>query len=365
MRAMERPMINHRGPKFARVLSDVIEGAKQIFRTTNDIIVFPSSGTGGLEAAIVNMLSPGDKILVVNTGVFGERVGEIARRYGANVEMLNVTWGEALNPAVLAARLQNDPRAEIKAVFVTHNETSTGIANDIQGIRAAMGNHPALLMVDAVSSLGAIDLRTDEWAVDVVITASQKAFISPPGVVLISISEKAWRAAAQAKMPCFYWDFKTLNDAIKRGETPYTPALTQLYGLQEAVKILLEEGVDAVLARHARMAEATRIGVQALGLELFANPNNASTVVTAIKAPAGIDIERVRQIMLDKYGVVIAGGHQTLRGKIFRIGHLGQVNMLDILATFAALEMSLLECGYPVELGIGVSAIQKYFLNSR
>lgn len=365
-RAMSQPMINHRSEKFAQVLSDVIEGSKRIFKTQNDLVIFPSSGTGGLEAAITNMFSPDDKILVINTGVFGERVAEIARRYGANVQILDVEWGKALNSKVLAGILSDDYGQEIRGVFVTHNETSTGITNDISAIREVLDdiNHPALLLVDAVSSLGAIDLRIDQWGVDVVITASQKALINAPGVVLISISQKAWKANIKAMMPRFYWDFKVLHESIKNGQTPYTPALTQLYGLQEAIRIIEEEGFENVLLRHAKMAEATRIGVEALGLELFAVREYASNVVTAIKCPnANFNITQLCNIMKEKYHVIIAGGHERLKGKIFRIGHLGDINMFDIISTFAALEMALKECGYSVELGTSIKKIQTYFFN--
>jgi len=362
LQAMHRPVINHRGPEYEAMFRDVCCKLQQVFKTKNEVLTFPAAGTGAMEAAVVNILSPGDKVLVVSIGVFGDRFAEIAGRYGAKVEKLDFPWGEAAAPAVLADRLNKDKHKEIKAVFITHNETSTGVTNDIKELMAACGDHPALRVVDAVSSLGAINLETDAWGVDVVVTGAQKALMLPPGLAFMAMSERAWAANKASTMPRFYWDAQSVRKSLAKGQNPYTPPVSLIFGLQESLNLLLEEGLENIFARHRLLAVMVRAGLKALGLELLAADSVASSVVTAVKAPPGIDPKQIRKIMRERYGITLAGGHKHLEKEIFRIGHLGYVVPTDILVTLAALEMTLAELKFDVVLGSGVSAAQKILL---
>ncbi len=363
LRAMSKPQINHRGPEFAQLWEETQAGLKSIFQTKSDIMVFPSSGTGALEASIVNLLSPGDKVLAVSIGVFGDRFAKIAQIFGAKVQKLDFPWGEAADGEIIKDALKKD--AKIKAVLLTHNETSTGVTNDVKAISEVIREQDKLVLVDAISSLGAIDLKTDLWGIDVVIAGSQKAFMLPPGLSFVSLSKKGWLAVEKAKMPKFYWDFVSLKSSMKKSQTPYTPALPQLFGLRESLQILKEEGLKNNFKRHKILASATRQGVKALGLELFAQGRFASQTVTSVKAPPGIEIKSLRKIMREKYQVVVAGGQQRLSDKIFRIGHLGWVDKLDIISLLSSLEMTLSELGYSLKLGEGVKAAEEVFLKVR
>lgn len=362
LRALARPMINHRGPEFKALLEEVTEGLKKVFRTQNEIIIFPSAGTGAMEAAVANFVSPGEKVLVVSIGVFGDRFAEIARRFGARVEKLDFAWGMAADPAAVADAIKKDEKQEIKAVFVTHNETSTGVTNDLQGLRGALGDHPALFIVDAVSSLGAMELETDAWNIDVVVAGSQKSFMIPPGLSFLCLSPRAWEAAARCTNARYYWDVEAARKSAAKGQTPYTPALPQLSALAESLKMIEAEGLENIFARHRRHREMVRQGARALNLELLAADEVASSAVTAVLGPAGIEANTIRRVLREKFNVVVAGGQRQLENKIFRIGHLGYVQDLDIIAVLAALEMTLDLCGYPVELGRGVRAAQKIAL---
>jgi aspartate aminotransferase-like enzyme len=355
-------MINHRGPEFKALLEEVTEGLKQVFRTRNEIIIFPSAGTGAMEAAVANFVSPGEKVLVVSIGVFGERFAEIARRFGARVEKLDFTWGTAADPAALADAVKEDKKQEIKAVYVTHNETSTGVTNDLRSLRGALGDHPALFIVDAVSSLGAMELETDAWNVDVVVAGSQKSFMIPPGLSFLCLSPRAWEAAAGCTNARYYWDVEAARKSAAKGQTPYTPALPQITALAESLKMIATEGLETIFARHKRLREMVRQGARALALELLAPDEVASAAVTAILSPAGIEANTLRRVLRDKFNVVVAGGQRQLENKIFRIGHLGYVHDLDAIAVLAALEMALNLCGYQVELGQGVRAAQRVAL---
>jgi aspartate aminotransferase-like enzyme len=359
LQAMNRPMINHRGPEFAKMFKEIEDGAKYIFQTKNDILIFPSSGSGGMEASVVNILSPGDKVLVLNVGAFGSRWVKILKAFGANVIEERIERGKAIDPSRVAELLSQDKNKEIKAVFLQHNETSTGVLNDVENIAKEINKHGAMIVVDAVSGLGAADLKTDAWGLDIVCAGSQKAFMVPPGVSLISISERAWKANENAKMPRFYWDFKLAKDFAVKGQTPVTPALSVLYGMHEAVKMIQEETLQGIFGRHKKLANATRAGVKALGLKLLAEEKNASKSVTAVVPSNGMDPEQVRKIMREKFGVVLAGGQEELKGKIFRIGHLGYIDILDILATFGALELVLSELGVKINIGEGAKAAQE------
>lgn len=357
--AMARPMINHRGSEYAALQREVIEGLQYAFQTRNDVLVFPASGTGGLEAAIVNVLSPGDRVLSASIGAFGDRFADIAAAHGAQVERLTVEWGRALDPDALRARLAEDRERTIRAVLLTHNETSTGVTNDIRSLAAVVREHGALVLVDSISGLLAADLRTDEWGLDVVVAGSQKAFMIPPGMTFLAVSERAWAAHKEARMARYYFDFTAMKKYMERDQTPYTPAVSLLYGLQATLRMIREEGLEAGFERHARLGAAVRAGAQALGLRLLASPEHASPAVTAIFAPDGVEPKRLRQHLRERYNVVLAGGQGKLQDSIFRIGHLGYVGEHDIVAVISALERGLAELGVPVTSGAGVAAAQR------
>ncbi|MGB4503430.1 MAG: alanine--glyoxylate aminotransferase family protein [Syntrophaceticus sp.] len=364
LRGLVKPMINHRGPEFKELFTELTEGLKDVFRTENDVIIFPSAGTGGMEAAVANFISPGEKVLVVSIGNFGDRFAEICRRFGAIVEKIDFPWGTAADPDILSDHIKKDTKKEIKAVFVTHNETSTGVTNDLPKLRNALGDHPALFIVDSVSGLGAMELETDAWNLDVVIAGSQKSFMVPPGLSFVAVSERAWEAAEKCTNACYYWDILTARKYAKRGQTPYTPALSQMNGLVEALKMIKKEGLSNIIARHERFKNMVRAGVRALGLELLAADEVASNAVTAVIAPPPVEADAIRLTLLERFNVVIAGGQNQLKNKVFRIGHLGYVQELDILAVLAALEMSLVMNTYEVNLGQGVRAAQEIAMQS-
>lgn len=364
LRGLVKPMINHRGPEFKELFTELTEGLKDVFRTENDVIIFPSAGTGGMEAAVANFISPGEKVLVVSIGNFGDRFAEICRRFGAIVEKIDFPWGTAADPDILSDHIKKDTKKEIKAVFVTHNETSTGVTNDLPKLRNALGDHPALFIVDSVSGLGAMELETDAWNLDVVIAGSQKSFMVPPGLSFVAVSERAWEAAEKCTNACYYWDILTARKYAKRGQTPYTPALSQMNGLVEALKMIKKEGLSNIIARHERFKNMVRAGVRALGLELLAADEVASNAVTAVIAPPPVEADAIRLTLLERFNVVIAGGQNQLKNKVFRIGHLGYVQELDILAVLAALEMSLVMNNYEVNLGQGVRAAQEIAMQS-
>jgi aspartate aminotransferase-like enzyme len=345
LQAMGWPMVNHRGPEYKKMHAEVTEELKQVFQTRNDLYILTGSGTGGLEAAAVNMLSPGDKVLSVSIGVFGDRWASIARTFGADVISLNFEWGKAADPDKVAEAVKANP--DIKAVLVTHNETSTGVTNDLESISKIVKDAGKLLLVDAISSLSSIDLPVDEWDCDVVITGSQKGWMVPPGLAMVSISREAWQAYEQAKMPRFYWDFgKAKSYYNEKTENPWTPAVSVVYGLSVSLKMILEKGLKKVFAEQKRIGQMTRDGIKALGLEIFADEKYASNTVTAVAVPEGFDVKKLRTLMQSEYGIVLAGGQQRLDGKIFRIGHLGLVTEADIGELLAALKEVLPRAGF-------------------
>ncbi|MBN1160554.1 MAG: alanine--glyoxylate aminotransferase family protein [Dehalococcoidales bacterium] len=345
LKAIAWQMVNHRGPEFHAMLEEVTENLKKTFQTQNDVLILTGSGTGGLEAAIVNTLSPGDKVLSVSIGVFGDRFANIAKTFGADVISYKVEWGKAAEPDAIEKAIKDNP--DVKAVMVTHNETSTGVTNDLKAISKVVKGSGKLLIVDAISSLGSINLPVDELGCDVVITASQKGWMVPPGLAMVSVSPEAWKARESAKMPNFYWDFvraKKIYDEKK--ENPWTPAVSVVYGLTVALKMMLKEGINNVFARHERIGKMTREGIKSLGLPLFADPAHASNTVTAVSIPEGMDGKKFRQVLREQYKVVLAGGQQTLDGKIFRIGHLGMVYEKDIKEILAAIQKVLPITGF-------------------
>jgi len=344
LQAMARQMVNHRGEEFIGILNGVTDKLKQLFQTKNDLFLLTASGTGGLEAAIVNTLSPGDKVLAVSIGVFGDRFATIAESFGAEVTPLRFEWGKPADPGAVRQALQSE--AGIKAVLVTHNETSTGVTNDLASICSVVKEFDKLLLVDAISSLGSIDLPVDDWNCDVVITGSQKGWMVPPGMAMVSVSQAAWQAHADAKIPRVYWDFTRAKNYLERGQTPWTPAVSVVFALSVALDMMLKEGLQNIVARHARIGKAAREGVKALGLPLFADENYASNTVTAVSSSNGLDIKKLRQILREEHHIILGGGQQKLDGKVFRIGHLGLVTEADIETVMSALRIVLPQAGF-------------------
>lgn len=329
-------MIDHRGPIFAALQERVIGNLKTCFQTQNDILLFTSSGTGGLESAIVNTLSPGDPVLAFAAGEFGERLAAIAQAYGAQVRKIKFDNGQAIDPDRVAQELEHAP--DTRAVLVTHNETSTGIMHPLQEIAHAVRTHSdAVLIVDGVSSMLTADAQVDNWGIDVMVTASQKAWACPPGVAMLSISERAWKAHANAKAPRFYFDWTETKKWLEKGQTPFTPAVTVYYALDLALQKILAEGLPHVFARHAKIARLTREQAKTLGFTLFGDEKYASNAVTALRAPNGVDTEYLRRVARDEYNLILGGGQGPMRGKIIRIGHLGWVTEQEIYDCFVVL----------------------------
>ena len=357
--AMAKPIIHHRTPQFQEILKEASLGLKWAFQTANDVFIISSSGTGAMEAAVINLLSCGDTALVVQGGKFGERWTEIAKACGINAEIIDVEWGKAVSPAEISKRLKSNP--QIKAVFTTLCETSTGVDNDIQAIAAVVKESSAVLVVDAISGLGAVDLKTDAWGVDVVVAGSQKGFMLPPGLGFISLSPRAWKLVEASKSSRYYLDLRKAKKALDKNDTPWTSSITLIIALNEALKIMQQDGLENIFKRHRTMADATRAAIQALGLELFA-PSAASDGVTAAKVPAGIDGEKLVKTMRDTYGVTIAGGQAELQGKVFRIAHMGFITESDIIMGLSCLEKVLTQMGYKFTLGAGIRAAEEVFL---
>src|SRR3954449_4192634 len=362
LRAMDMPTMDHRGPEFGELGRTVLAGLREVFGTEGSVVVFPSSGTGAWEAAIVNTLKQGDRVLMYETGQFATIWRAMAGRMGLEVDFVPGDWRHGVDPADVERRLREDGGHAIKAVMVVHNETSTGATSRIAEIRAAIDRtgHPALLMVDTISSLGSVDYRHDEWKVDVSVSCSQKGFMLPPGLGFNAISEKARAAAKTNKMPRSYWDWEEMLKPNAKGFFPYTPATNLLYGLREAIAMLLEEGLDKVFARHQRLAAATRAAVNHWGLEVLCQePREYSPVLTAVLMPPGHDADQFRQVVLDNYNMSLGAGLSKVAGKVFRIGHLGECNALTLLGALTGAEMGLSVAGVPHRAG-GVAAAMSY-----
>ena len=351
LRAIDRPTIDHRGPEFAALGHEVLDGLKQVFRTTGHVIIYPASGTGAWEAALVNTLSPGDRVLMVETGQFAALWQKMATRLGLSVDFIPGDWRHGVDPAVIEQRLTEDRDRGVKAVCVVHNETSTGVTSRIPPVRKAMDRaaHPALLMVDTISSLASIDYRHDEWGVDVTVAGSQKGLMLPPGLSFNAVGAKALAASKKAALPRSYWSWDEMLGPNRSGFFPYTPATNLLYGLREALHMLMEEGLENVFARHARHGEATRRAVRAWGLEILcANPDEYSNSLTAVLLPAGHDADKVREIVRDRFDMSLGTGLGKMQGKVFRIGHLGDFNDLTLAGTLCGVEMGLGLAGVPI-----------------
>ena len=335
--ALANQMINHRGAEFKLLLSDVRARLAGIFATQNEILCFTCSGTGGLEAAVVNLLSPGDRALMAVGGVFGERAALIAEAFGVNVTRLEYAWGAAVTPFALREALRAAP--DVKVVYLTHNETSTGVTNPIAKLAAVVHEESnALIFVDSVSGIGALPFETDGWGIDVVVTGSQKAFGCPPGLAMISVSPRAWEAVARSKMPRFYWDFQKMREAHREGSAPYTPAISVFYGLSAALDLMDQEGAQARFARHERAGDLVRNGVLEIGLGLFADPPHTSNIVTAISVPEGLSPKDIRDAMRSRYNTVVAGGQGKLKESVIWIGHLGFFTEADLTKTLEQLQ---------------------------
>ena len=366
VRAMSQPVIDHRGPKFAALVEACLEGLQRVFQTRQGhVILYPGSGTGAWEAAIVNTLSPGDRVLACVNGHFSTGFAKTAEAYGVDVERLEVPYGEGVPAERLESRLRQDTAHELRAVLVVHNETSTGVTSNVAAVRAALdrAEHSALLLVDTVSSLASIDFRFDAWGVDVALTGPQKGLMLPPGMAILAVSERALAASEKARCPRAYWDWRPVLERNRRGEFPYTPATILLFGLEEALRMLEEEGLENVFRRHARLAEACRRAVRGLGLELLCkNPGEYSNTLTAVVMPAGVDSDDLIRRAYARLELSLGVGLGAVKGRVFRIGHLGSLNELDLLGGLAGVELMLKDFGVPVTLGAGLAAAQQFLL---
>jgi alanine-glyoxylate transaminase/serine-glyoxylate transaminase/serine-pyruvate transaminase len=361
LRAMDMPTIDHRGPEFAQLGLDVLEGCKAVFRTKNPVVIYPSSGTGAWEAAIVNTLSPGDKVLMAETGHFATLWKGLAEKFKLEVDFLAGDWRRGAQPAEIEARLVADRERRIKAVMVVHNETSTGVTSRIHEIRKAIdrAKHPALLLVDTISSLGSIEYEHDAWGVDVTVSCSQKGLMLPPGLGFNAVSAKALAAAKTNQTSRSYWDWHDILQQNKHGSWPYTPATNMLYGLKEAIKMLMEEGLDNVFTRHRRLAAATRAAVRAWNLEILCqDPQEYSPILTAVVMPAGHDADHFRDVVLKNYDMSLGAGLSKVKGQVFRIGHLGHFNELMLMGTLSGVEMALDLAGVPHKAGGVLAAME-------
>jgi aspartate aminotransferase-like enzyme len=346
--AMVRGPIEHRSKEFTAILEEVTDGLRWLHQTTSDVFVFSASGTGAMEAGILNTLSPGDRVLVGVNGKFGERWAEMSEQFGLQCERVETPWGIPYPVEIFQEKLAADREKTIKAVILTHSETSSGVANDVQAIAAAAREHgEALVLVDGVTSVGAMPVLMDEWGLDVVASGSQKGYMIPPGLGFVAVSQRAMAASQRSTFPKYYWSFKLAQKALHQGTTPFTPAVNLFYALRTTLQMMRAEGLEAIYRRHARLSQATRAGVKALGLKLLVDPESAaSPAVTAVLAPEGINADTLRSILKKQFDLATAAGQDHLKGKIFRIGHLGFVSDRDVLMTLAALESALHTVGY-------------------
>ena len=361
--AEAQPMIHHRTPQFSQIFYEMSEGLKYLFQTkTGEVFTLMSSGTGAMEACVANVLSKGNKALVVVSGKFGERWAELCKCFGIETITIDVENGKAVNPADIEAALKKTPG--INVVFTTQCETSTGVVHDIKSISPIVKKHGALLVVDAITGIGVHPLLMDEWNIDVAITGSQKGCMMPPGLAFVCVNSSAWSVIEKTDLPRYYWDFRKMRKELKDKTTPFTPAVSLAMAMKTALDMIKKEGIENVWERHAHLAHATREAAKALGLELFAG-ENSSNVLTAIKAPKVVDVDKIIKKLRDETGVTFTGGQDELKAKIIRIGHMGYVNDFDIIVAIAALEKGLYEAGYPVELGKGLSTAQSSLVSKK
>jgi aspartate aminotransferase-like enzyme len=363
LEAMSRPIIHHRSSDFRAIFERTLERLQEVYRTSGDVLVYTASGTGGMESAISNLTRPGDRILVVSAGHFGERWIDMCRNFGCEVDVVSYDWGDSPQSDDLATRL--DELGGAKVVFLTHSETSTGVVADVQGLAAAAKEAGSLVVVDAVSSLGAVPLETDAWGLDAVVSGSQKALMTPPGLATVSVSADAWAAVEEGAASRYYFDWGQTRERQAKFDPAFTPAVSTLVGLDVALGLLLEEGLEATFERHARLGRACRAGVKAMGLELFSPDDDTSAVVTAINAPDGIDSSELVQTLRDRQGIVLAPGQGPLKGKVFRIGHIGYYDVFDITTALAGVELVLAELGADIERGVAITAALEAFEHTR
>lgn len=349
-------MIHHRSADFGELLARVLEGLKYVFRTKNEVLLFSSSGTGAMEGAVANCFSPGEKVVVFAGGKFGERFVEISRLFGLDVIAVEYEWGECADPGELERILGENP--DVKGVMLTHSETSTGVVNDVEAFGRIVAGTDALFIVDTISGLGAVEFKTDDWGVDLAVSGSQKGLMTPPGLAFTAVSEKAWAAVEKAELPRYYFSLEAARKSQSKEppQTPYTPAITLVQALDEALKMIEEEGLPNIHERHRLFAEATRAAVSALGLRFFARDRSRAYVATSVWSPEGMNSGDLVRLMRNEHGVFIAGGQGKMKGKIFRLGHVGFFDRFDIIIQISSLEMALARLGYPVEIGAGVSA---------
>ena len=357
--AMSQPVIHHRGPDFKRVYKQILERLPQIFRTENDVLLYTASGTGALESALANLCSPGDRVVVVSHGYFGERWAEMAETYGCDLDHLRYDWGETPAAGDLASRLRELGGAS--AVFVTQSETSTGVVVDLRALAAAAKEAGALVAVDAISSLGAVPCETDAWGLDAVVSGSQKALMAPPGLAMVSVSKAAWVARTKARLPRFYFDWERTREAQESLDAAFTPAVPIVLALNVALGLILDQGLEAAFEHHVRLGRACREGVKAMGLELFSPDDDSAAVLTGVRVPDGIDGTQLLLDLRDRFGITFAPGQGLLKGKAFRIGHIGYFDVFDITTALAAIELALSEAGADIERGVAVTrALETY-----
>ena len=356
--AIAQPVIHHRGPDYKKLYAECLGRLREVFRTDAEVLLFGASGTGAMESAVANLCSPDEPVLVVSAGYFGERWTKLARAYGAEVDHLRYAWGEIPSPDDVAERLSE---RSATTVFLTQSETSTGVVADLQPLAAAAHDAGALSVVDAISSLGAVPLETEAWGIDVVAAGAQKALMTPPGLAMVSASEAAWEKSATATSPSFYFDWEITRKGQSTLDAPVTPPVSLVAGLNVALGLILDQGLDAAFERHVRLGRACREGVKAMGLELFSPDDDSSAVVTAVRAPEGIDSDELVLLLRDRHGVTLAPGQGELKGKIFRIGHIGYYDVFDITTALAAVELALVELGADVERGVAVTRALEAF----
>jgi len=359
--ASAQPIIHHRTGAYSDLFARVNENLKYVYQTANDVISFAASGTGAMESAVVNTCSPGDKVLVASCGKFGERWRDLSQVYGLDYDYREYEWGTPVIPGDIEAALSADPA--IKAVFVTHSETSTGVVNDMEAIGAVVARSDAVLVADSISGMGSAEIKTDDWGIDVVVAGSQKALMIPPGLAFVSISSKAWSLVTKSTLPKYYFDWTKARKALaqEKPTTAFTPPVSLVVGLDTSLGMIRAEGLENLFRRHIVLGRAARAAIKGMGLELFSPDDDSCSSVTAVKVPEGIDDGKLRTLTRDKYGVQFAGGQGPVKGKIFRIGHCGYYNYTDIIVAISALELALKEMGHPVELGLGLSKAEAVF----
>jgi aspartate aminotransferase-like enzyme len=353
---MAEPIMHHREPEFEKIFAEIREGLKHLFQTKNEVLVFTCSGTGAMEGAVSNLLSRGDRAIVVRAGKFGERWGEICKAYGIEFIPIDVEWGKAVDPKRIEEILKTD--GSIRAVYTQASETSTGVRHPIKEIADIVRKHDdTVIVVDAITGIGVFDIPMDKWGLDVVVSGSQKALMLPPGLAFAALSDKAWKCVERSNLPKYYFDFRKELKSAKKNQSSYTPAISLFVGLRETVSMIQKEGLEGVFLRHQKLAEATRAAVKALGLELYA-PDSPSNALTAVKIPPNMDGERLKDLFFEKFGITVAEGQGQAKGKIIRIAHLGYYDRLDMVMVISALEMLLKEMGYEFELGRGLRAAE-------